>query len=271
MSRAKRRTKEERASILRTVKRGPDGKPKRGAVARVASRVGVSEGTIYGWISRDGWPDDDATEAARKQEAKRLASGLASGLASAEEISQNRDELAEASLASMGSLTPEQATAVQLRLEGASINSIAQELGRGWNTVDRWFSQPGPVADALGRQQALHAVDTAIALTSAAASGSRVAAQGLVAVEVAIVACRKLQANAMERLEHAEVVEWGAKAAALMKMANATHKTALEATGVMGGGLPGGEDTDRIDQYLDSLTDEQLAQLAEGYFDAEAA
>ncbi len=157
--RAKRRSREERADILRGIQRGDDGKPTKGAVEKAARKVGVSNGTIYGWISRDGWPDDTPVEAAERLASERLdlQAPRTSGQGRAAEHAPRAARRPPEDLQALAShrLSPRQEMVARLAARDVPHTRIAAAAGVHRSTVARWVSTPGPIVDLIGELRAI--------------------------------------------------------------------------------------------------------------------
>lgn len=172
--RASRRTPDECRDILRTIKRGEDGKPLPGETKRVARNAGVSTATIRSWVARLGWPEDSAVAEAERRAERRQSRSVAthppralqridtSGAEPLPEPPQSgnsrppgvRCNAPDPSVATHH-LSPKMAVLARMVARGETYSEVARTVGLSRPTVRKYATEPGPVVDLIGELRAV--------------------------------------------------------------------------------------------------------------------
>ena len=283
--RADRRTPEERANILRGIERDSDGKPKRGQVARAARKAGVAPGTVYGWISRDGWPDDTPVEAAERLASNvvHLQASRTSGDAAPAKHGRDAESGPPTGLQVPPKLlqaTPKQELVARWIAGGRSIAETARAASLHWDTVKSWSTRPGIVVDLIGSFRAVERAQIQAEAASVIRDSIRATADGYhlaqdIHREWLDVRQRiaELKGGAVPHSGEMSVEAYEDRLDALrgqylsaIRALEPSRRTTLQAAGILEGGLSGalesGDDDDPL-VAVDDLSEEALDALAE--------
>jgi len=180
VSRAKRRTPEEREAILRELEHG--GR----SMDFICKKYGVSAGTLRSWRSRDGVPPK--LKAGRKSKANQPVTVATRPPDRCNSVATPGEDATPVIIVPTVTAPPPATQGQQVALlwvnNGLSYKAIGERVGVADTTVRRWLMNPGPVRDYVEELRAVqrratveHVAEVAYYGAKASAGAVRIAAE----------------------------------------------------------------------------------------------